>query len=157
MFFRGALLTFRNESDPLLPALRKAYTRVFTTCFKAVEEVQVEYADSIQQKCALFLTLPNRLHYPDYYQLIQSPIAMDFIRARINSAYYKTPAAFLADFILMFDNARAYNVEGSDVYEDANELQEVLEEVFARYCQDGIIQITKEDEQSTENHAMRSV
>ena len=48
---------------------------------------------------------------------------MDAIKARINSTYYATPAAFQADFFQMFANAQTFNSEDSDVYLDADEMR----------------------------------
>jgi len=76
-----------------------------------------------RERCYLFRELPSKKQYPDYYMMIHKPIAMDIIKRRINSPYYKIVGAFRDDWHLMFNNARLYNVEGSMVYTDANEMQ----------------------------------
>lgn len=50
-------------------------------------------------------------------------MSMNMIKRRVNSPYYKTVEQFRDDFILMCDNARTFNEEGSFVYEDANIMQ----------------------------------
>lgn len=70
----------------------------------------------------LFEELPDAIDYPDYYEEIQNPIALDGIKQKIDSESYKSLDDFVADFYLMFDNARTYNAEGSSVYADAEEL-----------------------------------
>jgi ATP-dependent helicase STH1/SNF2 len=80
----------------------------------------------------LFLVLPDRQDYADYYRFIANPIAMDMIFARMNSPYYASVQHFQQDFELMFSNALQYNVEGSDVYQDAIVLRNVFRETLDR-------------------------
>ena len=70
--------------------------------------------------------------YPDYYDLIPTPIAMSTIRKRITALTYKSAMDFKEDWRLMFKNARTYNQEGSWVYVDAEEMEKVFEAVFER-------------------------
>ncbi len=81
----------------------------------------------------MFLVLPDRIDYADYYRFISNPIAMDMIHARIHSPYYTTVQQFQQDFELMFANATQYNVEGSDVYQDAVVLRTIFRETLNRY------------------------
>jgi ATP-dependent helicase STH1/SNF2 len=80
----------------------------------------------------LFVVLPDRIDYADYYRFITNPIAMDMILARINSPYYTSIQQFQQDFELMFANAMQYNVEGSDVYQDAVVLRNIFRETLNR-------------------------
>lgn len=70
--------------------------------------------------------------YPDYYQLISQPIALSHLRKRANSNYYKNVQAYKDDWMLMFNNARTYNQEGSWVYVDAEEMEKVFMATFNR-------------------------
>ncbi|OBZ79208.1 Chromatin structure-remodeling complex subunit snf21 [Grifola frondosa] len=70
--------------------------------------------------------------YPDYYQLIEQPIALSTIRKRINGNQYKSVLEFRDDMRLMFNNARTYNQEGSYVYMNADEMEKVFNAVFER-------------------------
>ena len=81
----------------------------------------------MRPRCELFDTLPKKSQLPDYYQVIQKPIALDMIYKRINSPYYTSEEQFIADFHLMCSNAQVYNVEGSEVYEDAVELKKIFD------------------------------
>ena len=69
------------------------------------------------------MDLVSKREYPTYYELIKNPMSMNMIKRRVNSPYYKTIEQFRDDFILMCDNARIFNEEGSFVYEDANIMQ----------------------------------
>jgi len=55
---------------------------------------------------------------------------MSHIRKRAGVTYYKDVQAYVADWRLMFDNARTYNQEGSWVYNDAEQMHKVLEATF---------------------------
>ena len=64
--------------------------------------------------------------------MIHTPIAMSHLRKRAQGSYYKDVAHYRAEWKLLFDNARTYNVEGSLVYIDADEMEKVLDATFRR-------------------------
>ncbi|KAK6994776.1 protein polybromo-1-like isoform X1 [Biomphalaria glabrata] len=74
----------------------------------------------------IFMVLPSRKDYPDYYQVIMEPIHLTMIESKLKADKYPNEQALLSDFELMFNNARHYNEEGSQVYQDANTLDRVL-------------------------------
>jgi ATP-dependent helicase STH1/SNF2 len=57
---------------------------------------------------------------------------MSQLKKRSNSGYYKTVQAFRDDWMLMFNNARTYNQEGSWVYIDAEEMEKVFNAAWDR-------------------------
>ncbi|KAJ3036300.1 hypothetical protein HDV00_002827 [Rhizophlyctis rosea] len=113
--------------DTVSPGVRKALTRIFNSCYEAVMGATVEENGMTRARSDLFLALPDKEVYPDYYILIKSPIALDMIQRRIQSVYYKSPQAFIDDFHLMFENAMQYNQEGSWVYNDAVEMKKIFD------------------------------
>ncbi|XP_070193759.1 protein polybromo-1-like isoform X2 [Littorina saxatilis] len=74
----------------------------------------------------IFMGLPSRKDYPDYYQVIVEPTDMTMIEAKIKENKYPNEQALINDFELMFNNARHYNEEGSVVYQDAEMLDRIL-------------------------------
>lgn len=74
----------------------------------------------------MFLTLPDREEYPDYYRVIPNPIDMETIHSKIQSGQYGTEEEFIQDFETMFQNARHFNEEGSEIYEDSVTLEKAL-------------------------------
>ncbi|KAK3800671.1 hypothetical protein RRG08_003077 [Elysia crispata] len=74
----------------------------------------------------IFMVLPSRKDYPDYYQVIMEPVDMTMIEAKLKSDKYPSEQALLSDLELMFNNARHYNEEGSQVFQDANTLDKAL-------------------------------
>jgi ATP-dependent helicase STH1/SNF2 len=101
----------------------------FQTCIRAVLDLRDE---SGRYRCELFKELPDRDDYPDYYMHIQNPIAISQIRKRVGGSYYRSISQFKDDWHLMFNNARTYNQEGSIVYEDANQMQQVFDEMLEK-------------------------
>ncbi|KAJ2333927.1 ATP-dependent DNA helicase Snf21 [Coemansia sp. RSA 2671] len=117
-------------ADLLSAEERARLDEVFEQAFKAVEAC-VE-AECGRRRCDLFLDLPSRRDYPDYYVIIRHPIAMKTIRRNVKAGKYASIGDFHRDWKLMFDNARTYNEEGSVVYEDACEMQRALEKTMSR-------------------------
>ncbi|CAE7107141.1 unnamed protein product [Rhizoctonia solani] len=110
-------------------AMRDRMKAAFQVCHQTIQGLQDEKG---RQRCELFKELPNRKEYPDYYSYIQQPIAMCHMRKRASGTYYKSVTQYRDDWRLMFNNARTYNTEDSWVYQDANAMQAVFEEVFLR-------------------------
>ena len=70
-----------------------------------------------------FERLPDKGLEKDYYAVIKNPIALDGIKRNYKRKKYNSVDQVMADLDLLFENAKTYNEEGSDVYEDAVELQ----------------------------------
>ncbi|KAJ1938183.1 ATP-dependent DNA helicase Snf21, partial [Linderina macrospora] len=116
--------------DPLPAEERARLNGIFEASFKAVEAcIDPEYQ---RRRCDLFLEVPSKRDYPDYYVIIRHPIAMKNVRKKVKSASYLAVEDFHKDWKLMFDNARTYNEEGSMVYEDACEMQKALEDTLEK-------------------------
>jgi len=78
----------------------------------------------------LFMELPSREEYPDYYQFIRHPVCFGDIERRLDSKSYINPHALVVDLRLMLDNAQFYNEEGSLVWNDAQALRRHLDMVL---------------------------
>ncbi|KAJ3196333.1 hypothetical protein HK101_009249 [Irineochytrium annulatum] len=86
------------------------------------------HTDKGRRICELFLELVDRNEYPDYYQVIKHPVAIETIQAKIDKGEYGDSfSRFEADFNQMISNATAYNRNGSEVYRDALTLKSVFE------------------------------
>ncbi|KAK0456862.1 SNF2-family ATP dependent chromatin remodeling factor snf21 [Armillaria borealis] len=119
----------KTKTSDISPALRERMKRAFEECYDAVYDCEAEEGRTRRD---LFLQLPAKKTYPDYYQLISRPICMSQIQKRSQSSYYKTVQQFRDDWKLMFNNARTYNQEGSWVYNDAEEMEKVFDAVYER-------------------------
>ncbi|KIN00995.1 hypothetical protein OIDMADRAFT_198053 [Oidiodendron maius Zn] len=66
-----------------------------------------------------FEKLPDKTLMPEYYQEVKNPIAMDLIKRKAKRKKYHSVDQVLKDLDLMFENAKEYNLEESQVYKDA--------------------------------------
>ncbi|CAL8338081.1 unnamed protein product [Merluccius merluccius] len=94
--------------------------------FSAV--IEAKEVGTGRRLCELFMVKPFKKDYPDYYKVILEPMDLKTIEHNIRSERYTTEDALLVDMKLMFRNARHYNEEGSQVYNDADVLEKVLKE-----------------------------
>ncbi|XP_076845383.1 protein polybromo-1 isoform X5 [Brachyhypopomus gauderio] len=78
--------------------------------------------------CDLFMVKPSKKDYPDYYKIILEPMDLRTVDHNIRADRYPNEDVMLEDLKLMFRNARHYNEEGSQVYNDANTLEKVMRE-----------------------------
>ncbi|KAK0208734.1 RSC complex protein [Desarmillaria ectypa] len=78
----------------------------------------------------LFLTKPLKRQYPDYFELIKQPIALDDIKKKLNSHAYPNLEAVKLDFDLCFTNAKNYNHPDSVIWQDAKDLQKLASKMY---------------------------
>ncbi|XP_046730498.1 protein polybromo-1 isoform X3 [Silurus meridionalis] len=78
--------------------------------------------------CDLFMVKPSKKDYPDYYKIILEPMDLRTIDHNIRADRYSNEDVMVEDMKLMFRNARHYNEEGSQVYNDANTLEKIMRE-----------------------------
>ena len=70
-----------------------------------------------------FLELPPKRDYPDYYQFIPEPIAIDLIEKKIRTEKYSSLKELGADIALLVKNAKTYNEDGSMISADATTIE----------------------------------
>lgn len=73
-----------------------------------------------------FLQLPPKRTYPDYYEEIKSPIAINLIKKKLNKRLYKSFRDLVDDFETMFKNAISYNIEKSVLHQNAKRLLQAV-------------------------------
>lgn len=100
--------------------------------YKAVVDV-VDHSDGYpRQRCELYMDLPDRQLYEDYYSLIANPISLHVIKKKIQHNGYANLEEAKTDFMTLCQNAKEYNTPESQVYQDAIVLQQVFEEVYRK-------------------------
>jgi len=109
-----------NHSDPLDLKRRKQLNKILDAVYDAVIDVTDEDG---RDRSELFMELPDKREYRDYYAIIKRPISLEMIRKRISGNHYTSLQGFKEDFRTIWQNARTYNEEGSIVYDDANTLE----------------------------------
>ncbi|KAI9852545.1 MAG: hypothetical protein M1838_000413 [Thelocarpon superellum] len=70
-----------------------------------------------------FERLPDKQTMPEYFVEIKNPVAMDLVKRRAKRKKYQSVDHFMKDMDTMFDNAKMYNQDESQIYKDAVILQ----------------------------------
>ncbi|EEB08625.2 RSC complex subunit Rsc1 [Schizosaccharomyces japonicus yFS275] len=130
--------SFTSKRQPLRPAdtkRQKSRPAKVNSPLEARAKVimrQVRrYRDATgRQLFAPFERLPDTRLFPEYYQAIQHPMALEVIQKKLNKHQYQSIDEFVKDFYLMFDNAKVFNDPSSQVYRDADFLERYLTDVM---------------------------
>jgi hypothetical protein len=85
---------------------------------------------------APFLELPSAEEYPEYYDVIESPISIAEVSTRLRSKHYGTLQALLDDLDVMWRNAMTFNEPASDIYKDAVALQKLTRQTMVKLITD---------------------
>jgi hypothetical protein len=78
---------------------------------------------------SIFVDKPPKIYYPDYYQIIQQPIALKQLLMKLRKMDYSYFEELELDFALMTHNARTYNLDTSPIFFDGEALRR---EFYAR-------------------------
>lgn len=65
-------------------------------------------------------------YYPDYYDEIKEPMSLFVVNKKLKRGEYKKLSELEHDLLLIFDNARSYNLESSDIYSAAIKLDKLV-------------------------------
>lgn len=102
--------------------------RKLISCSKSV--VALKEPSTKRRVAEIFLDKPDPATFPDYYEIIEKPIAINDILRKCRAKVYETIREFRDDWTLMFANARKFNGENSWVVDDAKALEKELERVL---------------------------
>ncbi|XP_066206783.1 protein polybromo-1 isoform X25 [Saccopteryx leptura] len=111
-------------------AKRKSKKNIRKQRMKILFNVVLEAREpgSGRRLCDLFMVKPSKKDYPDYYKIILEPMDLKIIEHNIRNDKYSGEEGMIEDMKLMFRNARHYNEEGSQVYNDAHILEKLLKD-----------------------------
>lgn len=113
------------------PTLLTDWTfRKLISCSKQV--VALKDPSTKRRISEIFLEKPDPATFPDYYEIIEKPIAINDILRKCRAKMYANVPEFRADWKLMFANAVKFNGEDSWVVEDAIALEKELERVLKK-------------------------
>jgi Bromodomain len=104
--------------------------RKLISCGKSV--VALKDPSTKRRLSDIFLEKPDPATFPDYYELIEKPIAINDILRKCRAKVYDDILEFKDDWKLMFKNAKQFNGEGSWVVEDARALERELDRVMKK-------------------------
>lgn len=88
----------------------------------------VNHKEKNRYLCEMFQELPAKEEYPDYYQLIKNPIAIENIEQKLETDQYKDIDSMRNDVEQMVKNAMIYNRKGSAIYRDASLIITIFDE-----------------------------
>lgn len=93
-------------------------------CFAASAWTNSDFSPQLRGRTLSldFLRRPSKRLYPDYYKLIQRPIALEEIKKQLEHGAYPSLEAVKSDFELCFHNAKQYNMKDSEIWRDAKDL-----------------------------------
>ena len=118
--------------DTLSPADRNTINKVMTAVYQTLMDFTVEVPkesdddeeddeeETVRSVIDPFLKPVPKATYPEYYVVIQNPIAMSDIEKKMKRNDYQNLKDFMADIHLLCNNARTFNDDGSLLYQDAN-------------------------------------
>ncbi|OAP65436.1 hypothetical protein AYL99_01408 [Fonsecaea erecta] len=86
--------------------------------------------DDNNLKIRHFERLPDKMEYPAYFVEIKEPIALDTIKKKSKRKKYQSLEHFMMDLDLLFNNAKKFNEDGSEIYQDAVDLHAEAKRLF---------------------------
>eukprot|EP00980_Cylindrotheca_fusiformis_P020062 scaffold7139_cov115-Cylindrotheca_fusiformis.AAC.12 len=104
--------------------------RKLISCSKAV--VALKDPSTKRRLSDIFLEKPSPEQFPDYYEMIEKPIAINDILRKCRGKLYTSVQEYREDWKLMVANAIQFNGEGSWVAEDGKALIKELERVLKK-------------------------
>jgi hypothetical protein len=116
----------KQQSPSNDDALSSAYHRRYLELWETMRKYTAPEGERLL--IGPFMKLPSRRDYPDYFQIIKTPMSMEKIKAKLEKKLYASHAEFGREFSLIFSNAMEYNRQDSQIYLDAQMLQVVLQQ-----------------------------
>lgn len=116
--------------------------RKLISCTKTV--IALKDPATKRRLAEIFLEKPDPGTFPDYYEIIEKPIAINDILRKCRAKLYSNIPEYREDWNLMFANARKFNGDDSWVVMDALALEKELERVLKKNgFSDGTVPIGK--------------
>jgi len=104
--------------------------RKLISCAKSV--VALKEPSTKRRLCEIFMDKPSPEQFPDYYEIIQKPIAINDILRKCRGKMYANMQEFHDDWKLMFANAKQFNGDDSWVVEDGKTIKKELDRVLKK-------------------------
>ncbi|GAC95164.1 hypothetical protein PHSY_002739 [Pseudozyma hubeiensis SY62] len=79
-----------------------------------------------------FLELPDAQEYPDYYEIIKRPMALEEIQSKLDQRSYPTLPDVKHDFETICNNAKRYNLRDTPVWLKAKELHSLIKITYVQ-------------------------
>ncbi|XP_014210682.1 ATP-dependent helicase brm [Copidosoma floridanum] len=118
-----------DDDDDSMPRKRKAHIDPkLKKRMKKVLSIVINYTDNPDghRLSEPFMDLPPRREFPDYYEIIKRPLAINKLIQKIDDGKYTDLDDLEKDFMQLCKNAQIYNEEASLIYENSRTLQTVF-------------------------------
>ena len=137
---REAKARDKDDDDPESRKKRGRPPRVDTPMEARIKEIlkgMRKFKNSSNQLMVYhFERLPDKAVMPEYYSEIKTPVALDVVKKKLKRKKYTTVEQMMKDLETMFENAKSYNTDESQVYKDAvylqKETRKIAEEVRSK-------------------------
>ncbi|KAK6455713.1 SNF2 family N-terminal domain-containing protein [Scheffersomyces xylosifermentans] len=123
-----------NDTDDFLeddgtaePEDEKPVDEFTAKCNAILDEIMELTAEDGHSTAEIFMKLPSRKLYPDYYKIIKRPVSINKIKKMVDQEKFNSFESFVEELRHMCLNAKTYNEEGSFVYADATQIEQLLD------------------------------
>jgi hypothetical protein len=144
----GAIVASESSSTAEEPSRRVATAfdghRLRGVLIRVVRGI-LKARDGGRLRAELFLEIPDREVYPDYYEVVSQPISVNMIIEQAERGAFTEPAAFSAAWQRLRDNAHLYNPIGSQVCQDADWFLSVVVRQMNQYTEVQKLQESADD------------
>ena len=101
-------------------------------CLSVIDEITALIDETDGHNLSdIFIKLPSRKLYPDYYLIIKKPVSINQVKKQLDQEKFASFEDFIAELKQMCLNAKTYNQEGSFVHTDATVIEKLLDEKLA--------------------------
>ena len=108
-------------------------------CMKKIMSLVVNYTESDGRALSEpFMELPSRREFPDYYEIIKKPLAINKLIQKIDEGKYTETDELEKDFMQLCKNAQIYNEEASLIHENSIILQNVFTNARSKVEAEGV-------------------
>lgn len=115
----------KKEAKPLPEWIQRGYELL-----DSLERLTDEDGNDIS---SLFIKLPSRKYYADYYKIIPHPVSLNQVRKQLDTKKLANWDAFIGELKQMVANAHVYNEEGSYVAKAADILGKRMDEMVSQW------------------------
>lgn len=84
-----------------------------------MESVEDDNFSPPRKRCEDFKRLPSQETFPTYYEVVKNPICIQDIVENAQYGGFESVEKLKASWTLLFENAKLFNLEDSQVYQDA--------------------------------------
>lgn len=108
------------DDDESCTPKRKKPSPELTALLNKLYDALISYKTSSgHELAAAFEQLPSRRELPDYYEVIEKPMDLNKMKKKIKDGRYSSVQDMGNDLKLLCANARTYNMDGSEIYNDS--------------------------------------